>query len=50
MPRTATPSRSTTRTRAGRPSTVMNGLNNKGQIVGFYTDGAGNTDGFLAHQ
>jgi hypothetical protein len=29
---------------------VLNGLNNKGQIVGFYVDGAGNTDGFLANR
>jgi hypothetical protein len=34
----------------GPASTVVNGLNNKGQIVGFYTDAAGNTDGFLANK
>jgi probable HAF family extracellular repeat protein len=29
---------------------VINGLNNKGQIVGFYTDAANVTHGFLAHK
>ncbi len=32
----------------GIGSTVVNGLNNAGTIVGFYTDSAGNTDGFVA--
>ena len=32
----------------GIGSTVVNGLNNAGDLVGFYTDSAGNTDGFLA--
>ena len=27
--------------------TVVNGLNDKGQLVGFYLDAAGNTDGML---
>ena len=25
--------------------TVLNGINDKGQVVGFYLDKAGNTDG-----
>jgi hypothetical protein len=29
-------------------STVFNGINDEGDIVGFYTDAAGNTDGLLA--
>jgi|SRR5579859_311618 len=29
-------------------STILNGLNDKGDIVGFYTDAAGNTHGLLA--
>jgi hypothetical protein len=29
-------------------STVVNGINNGGTLVGFYTDTAGNTDGFVA--
>ncbi|MDH2382757.1 hypothetical protein [Bradyrhizobium sp. CER78] len=29
-------------------STVFNGINDKGDIVGFYTDAAGNTNGLLA--
>jgi len=29
-------------------STIFNGLNDKGDIVGFYTDAAGNTHGLLA--
>jgi hypothetical protein len=29
-------------------STILNGLNDKGEIVGFYTDAAGNTHGLLA--
>ena len=33
---------------AGVGGTVINGINNADDIVGFYTDGHGNTDGFLA--
>jgi hypothetical protein len=29
-------------------ATTLNGINDKGDIVGFYTDAAGNTDGLLA--
>ncbi len=29
----------------GVGSTVVNGLNDRGEMVGFYTDAAGNTDG-----
>ena len=29
-------------------STLLNGINNKGDIVGFYSDAAGNTHGLLA--
>jgi hypothetical protein len=29
-------------------ATTINGVNNAGDLVGFYTDSAGNTDGFLA--
>ncbi|HLX51461.1 MAG TPA: CHRD domain-containing protein, partial [Streptosporangiaceae bacterium] len=32
----------------GIGSTVVNGINKAGDLVGFYTDAAGNTDGFLA--
>lgn len=32
----------------GVGTTTINGLNNAGDLVGFYVDGAGNTDGFLA--
>jgi hypothetical protein len=32
----------------GVGTTTFNGINNSGSIVGFYTDGAGNTDGLLA--
>jgi hypothetical protein len=32
----------------GIGSTVVNGINNAGDLVGFYTDPAGNTDGMLA--
>ena len=32
----------------GVGTTTLNGVNNAGQIVGFYVDGAGNTDGLLA--
>ncbi len=31
----------------GIGSTLVNGLNDKGDLVGFYTDAAGNTDGML---
>jgi hypothetical protein len=33
----------------GVGSTVVNGVNNLGQVVGFYTDSKGNTDGFVAY-
>jgi hypothetical protein len=33
----------------GVGSTTINGVNDRGTIVGFYTDSAGNTDGMLAH-
>ena len=32
----------------GIGSTVVNGINGAGDLVGFYTDAAGNTDGMLA--
>ena len=32
----------------GIGSTVVNGINGAGDLVGFYTDSAGNTDGMLA--
>jgi len=32
----------------GVGTTTINGVNNKGQLVGFYVDSAGNTDGLLA--
>ena len=32
----------------GLGTTTINGLNNRGQLVGFYVDRAGNTDGMLA--
>jgi hypothetical protein len=32
----------------GIGTTLLNGINDKGDLVGFYTDAAGNTDGFLA--
>jgi hypothetical protein len=35
---------------AGVGSTVVNGLNNTGALVGFYTDAKGNTDGFVAFE
>ena len=28
-------------------STTINGVNDEGDIVGFYTDAKGNTDGFV---
>ena len=31
----------------GLGTTTINGINNAGDIVGFYIDSAGNTDGFL---
>ena len=31
----------------GLNSTVINGINDKGQIVGFFTDENGNVDGFV---
>lgn len=32
----------------GMGATTVNGVNNAGDLVGFYTDSAGHTDGFLA--
>ena len=32
----------------GMGATTINGVNNRGDLVGFYTDTTGNTDGFLA--
>jgi hypothetical protein len=32
----------------GIGTTTINGVNDNGQLVGFYVDGAGNTDGFVA--
>ena len=32
----------------GMGTTTINGVNDKGDLVGFYVDSAGNTDGFLA--
>jgi hypothetical protein len=32
----------------GIGATTLNGVNDRGQLVGFYTDSAGNTDGMLA--
>jgi hypothetical protein len=32
----------------GTGTTTINGVNDRGQLVGFYVDGNGNTDGFLA--
>ena len=32
----------------GVGTTTVNGVNDRGQLVGFYVDSAGNTDGFLA--
>ena len=31
----------------GIGTTTINGINNFGQIVGFYVDSKGNTDGFI---
>ena len=33
----------------GVGSTTINGVNDRGTLVGFYTDSAGNTDGLVAH-
>jgi hypothetical protein len=33
---------------SGIGATTVNGVNDHGRLVGFYTDSAGNTDGFLA--
>ena len=32
----------------GAGTTTINGVNDHGQLVGFYVDSNGNTDGFLA--
>jgi len=32
----------------GVGATTINGVNDRGDLVGFYTDAAGNTDGMLA--
>jgi hypothetical protein len=32
----------------GIGTTLINGVNDHGDLVGFYTDAAGNTDGMLA--
>ena len=32
----------------GHGTTTINGVNDHGDLVGFYTDSAGNTDGMLA--
>jgi hypothetical protein len=32
----------------GGSSTTVNGINDEGDLVGFYVDAKGNTDGFLA--
>jgi hypothetical protein len=29
-------------------TTIINGVNDRGDLVGFYTDSAGSTDGMLA--
>lgn len=34
----------------GVGTTTINGLNDNADLVGFYVDGNGNTDGFLAHR
>ena len=34
----------------GIGTTTINGVNNAGDLVGFYVDAAGNTDGFLANR
>jgi hypothetical protein len=32
----------------GQGATTINGVNDLGDLAGFYTDSAGNTDGMLA--
>jgi hypothetical protein len=32
----------------GVGTTTINGVNDAGELVGFYVDGAGNTDGMIA--
>ena len=32
----------------GQGTTTINGVNDAGDLVGFYVDATGNTDGFLA--
>jgi hypothetical protein len=32
----------------GVGTTTINGVNDRGVLVGFYTDSAGNTDGMIA--
>ena len=32
----------------GANATTLNGVNDRGDVVGFYVDAAGNTDGMLA--
>ncbi len=34
-------------TRTGVNTTTINGINNAGDLVGFYVDAKGNTDGML---
>ena len=34
-------------TRTARGATTLNGINDAGDLVGFYTDAKGNTDGLL---
>jgi len=34
----------------GKNATTINGINSSGDLVGFYTDSAGNVDGFVATQ
>jgi hypothetical protein len=36
------------RDRHGQGATTINGVNDADELVGFYTDSAGNTDGMLA--
>jgi hypothetical protein len=33
---------------SGASSTAINGVNDEGDLVGFFTDAKGNTDGLLA--
>jgi hypothetical protein len=44
----STPVRQTIDDPHGAGSTVVNGINTAGDLAGFYTDAAGNTDGMLA--